>query len=228
MLRWLMFLTVLLYATVPLARGEPYWVAYEGDDFPEIEGWTRVVGGGGSARSLEHGALVLDSLEGDLLVDFYRMQRPIDPGPGELFRMEWRARFDMVAPRTDPGVGVFSDESWVVGFEFSDFDMRSVFEPGVTASFAPGVFHEFELLSPDMRGYEVYIDGVLALTGAFDHVLTKSEVRWGDGVQGAHSISRWDYFRFGVVPEPGTAWLALCAISLVICTRPVLQNGSAS
>jgi hypothetical protein len=35
MLRWLMFLAVLLYATVPLATADQYWVAWEGNDFPE-------------------------------------------------------------------------------------------------------------------------------------------------------------------------------------------------
>jgi hypothetical protein len=220
MLRLLMFLTVLLYATVPIATAELYWVAYEGNDYPENEGWTRVVGGGGSGRSLEDGALVLDSRKGMSNFDLYQMSRAIDPGPSEFFRMEWRARYDMVAPRTDPGMSVFSDESWAVAFEFSDVDMRSVFEPGVTASFAPGVFHEFTLVSSDMRLYEVYIDGVSALVGAFDHVFSASRVGWGDVIQGAESVSRWDYFRFGVVPEPSAACIAVCGTVMLLSLRP--------
>ena len=223
---------IALLTLTPIATADQYWVAYEGNDLPENEGWSRtftdpnnVVGRGGAIRTFEDGALVLDSLESVWIVDFYQMSRPIDPGPGEYFRMEWRARYDRVAPRTDPGVSVFSDESWAVAFEFSDSDMRSVFEPGVTASFAPGVSHEFELLSADMREYEVHIDGVLALTGAFDRVFSASRVGWGDVIQGGVSVSRWDYMRFGVVPEPATAaLLAILALAARMRRRMVRRT----
>ena len=32
------------------ARGSPYWIAYEGNDFPESEGWERHAYGGGAER----------------------------------------------------------------------------------------------------------------------------------------------------------------------------------
>jgi hypothetical protein len=69
-----------------MARAAPYWVSYQGNDFPENEGWERtftdpngVVGQGGAIRTLENGSLVLNSREDVSIVDFYNMHRQIDP-----------------------------------------------------------------------------------------------------------------------------------------------------
>jgi hypothetical protein len=96
MLRWLMFLAVLLYATVPLATADQYWVAWEGDDFPENEGWERTISDGGAQRSLDAGTLVLDSLHSVTIVDFYTIERTINPDPGELFVLEWSLRVEEI------------------------------------------------------------------------------------------------------------------------------------
>jgi hypothetical protein len=222
---------LLLFATAALgllaapAGAEEYWIAYEGNDFPENEGWKRVfcdpngvVGQGGAVRTLEDGALVLDSRESVMIVDFYNWSRPIDPDPGELFIMRWRLKVDEVSAREDPSVVAFSDDFRAVGFEFSESYVTSIFEAGVDIPFEPGVFHAFELSSWDMTDYELWIDGVLTQTGEFHDVFEASRVRWGDGVQGSASLARWDYFRFGVVPEPATApafMLALVARRIV-------------
>src|SRR5262249_20346055 len=87
-------------ATLPLlallvtecALGTPYWVAYEGDDFPEAEGWERHTSGGGAVRSLLDGVLTLDSLQSPLIFDDYFWRRQLNPGPQELFVCEWRVR----------------------------------------------------------------------------------------------------------------------------------------
>jgi hypothetical protein len=194
------------------ARAEEYWIAYEGNDFPENEGWTRTftdangqVGQGGAVRTLNEGTLSLDSRESLWIVDFYQRFRAVDPAPGELFRMEWRAFFDHVGPTVDPGVSVFSDQFSAVGFEFTETSIRSVFEQGNTATFVPGLFHEFTLLSTNMQQYELSIDGSLAMVGNFVAVSNASRVGWGDVIQGGVSVSEWDYMRFGVVPEPAAA-----------------------
>ena len=208
---------LMILGFVALAAADEYWIAYEGNDFPENVGWRRVFGDengpqqGGAVRRIENGVLILDSLRHNQIFDFYDVERQIDPDPGEVFLMQWRLQIDKVVGRYDPTVGVFSDESWVVGFEFSENSIRSLFERPLQATFEPGVFHDFEFRSDDMRTYRLEIDGKLALEGDFSHVASSSRVGWGDGIQGAASFSRWDYFRFGVVPEPstGTMWMLI-------------------
>ena len=209
MIRMLCFTTVLALA-VSVGRADPYWIAYEGNEFPENEGWTRITGPlGGAQRFIENGALVLDSRASTSIVDFYRreMNGQLDPDPGELFIMQWRLKIDEVVGLYDVVAGVFFDENWAAAFQLNEDTIFSTFEAGVSASFQPGVFHDFELRSADMRSYELYIDNVLAIQGSFWLSLQGSRVGWGDGVQGAASLSRWDYVRFGVVPEPGAVLL---------------------
>lgn len=213
MLRMLMSLVVTSYALAWPAVADPYWIAYEGNDFPENEGWGRihsdpngVVGQGGAIRTLEDGVLVLDSRESVMIVDFYEIWRPIDPDAGEVFVMQWGLSVPEVASSYpyDLSVSVFSDESFAVGFEIGESSLRSGFENLATVYFDPGVAHDFELTSTDMREYELRIDREVVRYGDFASVITASRVGWGDGIQGATSLSRWDYFRFGVVPEPNS------------------------
>ena len=217
MTRLLCFTTVCALVVSP-ASADEYWVSYEGNDFPENEGWTRVFSAGGAIRTLVDGDLVLDSLESVYIVDFYNMSRPIDPDPGEMFIMRWRLRIDSVPRHRDPGVGVFADAFTGVSFQFSESKLISGLEQNVSANFEPDVFHVFELRSYDMAAYELSIDGALALEGRFMPIGNPSRVGWGDVIQGATSLSRWDFFEFGVVPEPSTLLSIACA-SLAIFGR---------
>jgi hypothetical protein len=208
MLRLLLLVAACALTAAPVDADE-YWVSYQGDDYPENEGWRRVFtdengmkGQGGAIRSLEDGALVLDSLRSVLIVDFYEMSRPIDPDPGELFVMRWRLKVDSVPQHYDPAVALFSDTSSGVAFHFTETALISALEPNVTVPFEPQLFHLFELTSSDMQRYELSIDGSPAINGRFMPAGPPSRIAWGDGVQGATSVSRWDYFEFGVVPEP--------------------------
>jgi len=207
MSRLLMFLAALSCAGFPVATAEEYWIAYEGNDFPENEGWLRI-SYGQPERWLEDGCLVIDSRGSVSWVEFYQLNMGgnLDPGPGELFVMQWRLRIDE-AYGGDITVGVYSDDKWAAAFQLYADTISSVFELDTSAPFLPDVFHEFELRSSDMRSYELYIDDELAIEGSFWLSLTESRVGWGDSVQGAASLSRWDYFRFGVVPEPSSALL---------------------
>ncbi len=204
-------LVVLCGLLAPTSSATPYWIAWEGDDFPENQGWTRYWGdwegeyhGDGAIRTLESGILTYDSLADDGIYDFSRMSLPgqVDPDPGETFVMEWGLTVAQVDGRADPTVGVFADTSWAIGFEFAGDHIESVFEEYAQIPFAPGVFHAYRLESSDMHTYKLYIDSVLVRTGAFVEVFTSSEIAWGDGVKGAASSHEWDYFRFGCVPEP--------------------------
>ena len=60
-----------------VAGATPFWIAYEGDDYPENQGWERVYGdehgpnSGGAIRSLADGIFTEDSLHDDQIFDFY-------------------------------------------------------------------------------------------------------------------------------------------------------------
>jgi len=193
------------------AAGAAYWVEYEPASglFPEQAGWTRVIHAGGAQRYFDEGALVLDGRASIQIVDYYRMDRPgaLDPGVGEVFVAQWRLLVDEVNELEDPAVTVFSDDRWSVLFDFGEDHVRSFEEPGLVAWFEPYVYHDFELRSIDMRAYELFIDGHLSLAGSFHRLVSSSLIAWGDGVQGSASLSRWDYFRFGALPEPGALGL---------------------
>lgn len=224
----LLFVLSALGAWSSTAGAEPYWYAYEGDDLPENQGWTRNWGnwsgshqGDGAIRTVENGILTMDSLFDAGVYDYAFMERPnqMDPDPGETFVMEWRLKVDAVAGVwTDPGVSLGSDTAGRVGFGFYYDHLDSSFETNVSASFTPGIFHEYRFLSHDMLSYQLFIDGELAIEGEFWQGLTESYIAWGDGVQGTASRSHWDYFRFGVVPEPG-ALTCFIIMSMVILQR---------
>ena len=79
--------------------------------------------------------------------------------------------------------------------------------------FEPMEFHEWEFRSSDMRSYTLYLDGIVAQTGMFTYTgVVNSRMSWGDLVYGANSNSDWDYFRYGIVPEPSTCILLLAGL----------------
>jgi hypothetical protein len=196
-----------------LAGATPYWVEYApaGGNYPEFEGWTRYTSGGGDVRFFEDGVLVLDGQAGTH--DAYSWSRPpgqLDPGPGELFIARWRLCVSHIDPPypLDPVVGIHSDTRTGLPLDFG-YDRVAVKNHYI--AYAPGVFHDYEVRSPDMRTYYFYIDDVLVDSGAFYADVGPALVAWGDGGMNAGSLSRWACFSFGVVPEPCTAWLVLGA-----------------
>ncbi len=193
-----------LCAFTASATAEPYWIAYEGNDFPENEGWDYIWSTPRAIRWIEDGALVIDSRASGATNDWYEWYPEwVNPEPEELFVAEWRLRVDeLTIGWRDPTVGVFGDDSWGVGFNFNEDTIVSVYEDDVSAHFEPYVYHNFELRTADMRTYQLYIDGSLAIQGSFWDSLSSLRVGWGDTVSGGASLTHWDYFRFGVVPEP--------------------------
>jgi hypothetical protein len=212
-------LTALL--VVGAARASPYWVEYEPGNghFPEEEGWWRHTSYGGDQRWFEDGWLVMDGMADARITDYYEMRRTVDPGPSEEFVMQWRIRIDELQWYHDPGVAVFSDEKWAVSFVMSLSSIESVFEQGVSAPFEAFVPHSFALRSSDMRTYTLLIDGAPAIQGSFWLSLYDSSVGWGDEVIGGASLARWDYFRFGAVPECDTFVLSSTVMLLVVVLR---------
>jgi len=190
------------------ARASPYWVAWEGNDFPENEGWTREGSGSRASRSLLDGVMTLDSLANDNGQDFYGFYGAPDPAPGEEFVVQWRLRVNEVIwdnPnfRYDPGWSVNSADGWQAHLVLGVDELHNLLEQ-IDVSFEPGVFHEWEFRSTNMRTFTLALDGTLVSTGAFVGGLPEAQVAWGDFVWGPTSNVEWDYFRFGVVPEPAS------------------------
>jgi hypothetical protein len=211
------------------ATAEPYWYAYEGNDLPENEGWSRSWGnddgehhGDGAYRTIEDGILTMDSLY-DLRVYDYAYRRlpgELDPDPGELFVAEWRLKVDeTIGGHWDSKVSICSDDGWILGLGCFPEHIESHFEEDVYIPITPDVFHEYLLISWDMRMYELYIDDLLVHEGSFSERIFSSQFAWGDCVSGAASRAHWDYVRFGVVPEPCSI---LMAVALCACAKPRL------
>jgi hypothetical protein len=206
MKHWLILMGILGGASAGVARGEPYWVAWEGDDFPENDGWERVGTGTRPTRTIHDGIVTFDSLASDESEDIYRMAGLPDPAPGEEFVVQWRLRVNQINwdnPNFpyDPGWSVRSADGWAAIFLIGVDELESALEQ-TQVSFEPGVFHSGEFRTLDMRTFTVTLDGALAYSGAFAPSLPDARVQWGDSVQGPTSNFDWDYFRFGVVPEP--------------------------
>jgi hypothetical protein len=206
----------------------PWWVNYEGNVFPEEQAWTRVHGSTPAQRWIDDGVHFIDSRASNAIYDYYVMtfDHPVDPEGGETFLLSWRLKVDEEdGPLYDHSIGVTSDEAdpntfYRAGFGFREDRVLSAYEPDLWAPFEPGVFHDYEMRSSDMRTYELYIDGTRAITGPFTEVFGPTRVSWGDTAQGATSLTQWDFVSFGVVPEPGGfLGVLIAAISWARCPR---------
>jgi len=217
-----MILAALLGVAAGTAQGEPYWIAYEGNEFPEEVGWRRIYGNehgpfaGGAERNIRDGVFTLNSMRHDQIVDFYDVRQSIDPAPGELFTAEWRVLVDPVSDPGDAGVIIARDDP--PGYlAVKNGPYAVVISPGnVLIELKAGDFHWFTVRSVDMQRFELSIDGEPAYSGFFEsNTLLQSFVAFGDSVQGQRSLTCWDYVRFGVVPEPATlSALLACAFGL--------------
>jgi hypothetical protein len=214
-MRMLTFVLAALGVLVASAGADEYWITYEGNDLPENEGWNRSWGnddgehdGDGAYRTVEGGILTMDSLY-DLRVYDYAYRRlpgEVDPNPGELFVAEWRVMVDeTIGDGRDSMLVVGSDSAMQLALGLFPDHIDSQFEDDVYISIAPGVFHQYRVLSWNMQTYELYVDGDLAHQGTLWQGSLESWLAWGDGVRGAASRSHWDYVHFGVVPEPRSA-----------------------
>jgi len=218
-----MFLAALSCAGFPVATAEEYWVAYEGNDFPENEGWTRVYGDGNwppedePDRWLEDGELVIDTSRDDQLWEYYELPLA-DPAPGEMFVAEWRVRSEILSGPYDNTVVVARDRSpGHVAFRLERESLLIATED-LSIPIAPGAGHEYRFESTDMDAYTLFIDGNLAHVGVFEtETLLQSFTGFSADTQGASSVSYWDYYRFGVVPEPRS--VSLCALGLLARRR---------
>jgi hypothetical protein len=205
------------------AHASPFWIAWEGDDWPESVGYVRSWGNwngpnqGGAVRTLENGALTYDTLYDPGAYDYYyRDDLPgLELQPGETVVLEWRMKIDQAYSGGDPGLSLKSEDGWALGYTIAEDRIRSIFENDLEIPFVPYVWHDYQVVSSDLRAYDLFIDGSLAHQGSFGYVFPGApHVGWGDAGQNftSGSYHSWDWFRVGVVaPEPGSLLLSLLA-----------------
>jgi hypothetical protein len=219
--RW--FLAVGLWGvlSVPMALGDQFWVAWEGDDWPENQGWTRYTRAGGAVRTLENGELTIDSMADWHIVDEYLIRRTMELGPGEHFRAEWALRVDDVLWRDDPSLFITAGELGAVCLSYGESDIYSILESRRIAEFDPGIAHEYSFVSADFIDYTLLVDGQAVYQGAFMAPWPTSGMCWGDTGEGDSSVSTWTHVRFGIVPEPRTvALIGLTGLCALLLARP--------
>jgi hypothetical protein len=202
--KYLLVAIVGLFALASPAMATPWWVSYEGNDYPENEGWERFTLADGAERSLEDGCLVLNSLASWRIVDDYSRNLPSLPAPGETFRAEWRLRVDENEGWCDSGICVQFAGHGDVFLKYQDDRVFSHGEGEWIAAIVPGVFHQYVITSADLDTYVLYIDGLVAYVGVVSAPSPGSYIGWGDTGTGAGttSLTTWDYVWFGCVPEP--------------------------
>jgi hypothetical protein len=212
---------VLMFAAAPaVASAETYWVEWTGDAYPETEGWIRYSSDPPAERWLEDGRLFIDSRADWFINEGYAWLCPgmMTPAAGETFVMHWRVKVDEIIGYSDPGVTVWSDDQHALvlsmGMDFIESD-----EELTTAPFTPHQWHEFTLESEDMLSYQLYIDGVLSLEGAFyESAFSAPGPGWGD-ISSHRSLAEWDYVAFGIVPEPSSGLFVLAVICAAVLLR---------
>jgi hypothetical protein len=186
---------------VGAARASPFWVSWE-DGWPDQQGWLEGSSDPPAQKWLEDGLLFIDSRAAGGYDGYYQNPASLMPGPQETFAMHWRVRVDESWPTSDPGVIVRADDHYSVAFSMDRQSIHSNYEPGKWALFAPNEFHDFVVQSTDMRAYELYIDGALALQGTFfESLFPGPSVAWGD-LSSAMSLAPWDSVQYGIMPEP--------------------------
>ena len=148
--------------------------------------------------------LILDSLRHSLIWDSYRIDRPIDPDPGDLFVAEWRVKITESLNGEDAGLVFARDDFGTLMFLYTADEIGS-FHEDWHYPITPHVFHTYRIESSDMIHYSLWIDGEYARDGEWNLLpINQSFAIFGDIHRGgvATSYSEWDYFRFGTIPEP--------------------------
>ncbi|MDX9976388.1 MAG: hypothetical protein RBU21_25660 [FCB group bacterium] len=169
-------LTLVLAALLILAataHGTPYWIAWEGDDIPENEGWLWVWGfengpqQGGAARTLATGIMTLDGLGSDQIWDGYELLGDPSPDPGETFRTERRVLIDATGDPFDVSASARYAPPGDAPLDFSASGLR-LNSDEVLIDLEPGVFHDCILTSPDMRSDIPLIHGSIQYPSFFE------------------------------------------------------------
>jgi len=206
-------------------------VAFEGDSFPEDEGWIRSDRLYLADRYLADGWLVQTplALEGNNWGqdDFYAYSlAPFDGA--DAFFLEWR--MDTTGLREEmfdvaPASIVLGGYRGVL-YHFTIARDQVLFrqfslDHNVRYDIAPDVPHDYRLELYGEERYELYIDGDLIDAGVPEGAFPTEDsvLKFGARATYVDSTTRWDYIRFGTIPEPATGILLLCASAVLLRRR---------
>ncbi len=197
-------------------------IVYEGNALPESDGWERL-GTFDAERSLEDGWFYHGvSTPGQL--DAYQRSLGEFGGAAEFF-VEWRVETD-----ADPSL-LDSNFTPVVlalgGTSFAHYhvtltDGRAVLN---RSNFVPSVYVSVEVGEPHVYRIELFgdqffrwlIDGTVVDSGVpvAAYPTAGSEIAWGVRDFDPGHTARWDYIRYGAIPEPATGVLLLAGAFLL-------------
>ncbi|MFH1111176.1 MAG: PEP-CTERM sorting domain-containing protein [Planctomycetota bacterium] len=229
-----MFRYSLLLVVALGASAQAQTVSYQGTTFPEQDGWTRDEQLFPADRAIENGWLVqradvvpqeppfLDVSE----QDFYRRSLS-EFAWSDPFFIEWRMVTD--GPRT--GIPSASPAAIVAGGTSHAFYHFTIAEDQarlinadlsvLLVDIAPGVPHNYRLELYGTQSYRWLIDGQVVDSGIPEgpYPTADSEIVFGARAAGQTITDRWDYIRYGTIPEPATGALLLAGAATVSFPR---------
>jgi hypothetical protein len=207
-------------------------VAYEGDDFPESSGWTRL-GTFDAERALDAGIFTQHVELGVWApgpigeTDVYR--RSLEAFVGvDAFFIEWRVETDapgsiLDLSGTPVAASAFGNSA---NYHITITNNRVLLNrsnllPLVYANITPGMAHTYRLELIGDVSYSLIIDGHIIDSGTPEGRFTNPEsfLLWGAQRHSFDTTTQWDYIRYGVIPEPATALLLLIGSVLALRRR---------
>ena len=194
-------------------------VSYDADQLPELVGWSRDQDPFPADRSLEDGWLVqyaeiipqkpplLDISEDDV----YRRLIAEFTGTNEFF-VEWRLQTDGPRegfPNVSPAALVVSGTSRAFYHFTIANDQARYIDADLTVrlfDIIPDVPHIYRLELFGTESYRWLIDGQVVFEGipAGPYPTADSKIVFGARAAGQPITARWDYIRYGVIPEDGS------------------------
>jgi hypothetical protein len=210
------FLITALVATSPGAVAQV--ISYNATSFPEEMGWLRRSVTFQSDRWLENGWFVqftemIQAQPGGPLYekeDWYEHSLASFSGTTAWY-CQWRMVTDgpsEAIPAIAPAAFVASGFSGILyHFTIAEDRVRLIRDaalPLVWADITPGP-HTYLLELRGTESYTFYIDGQLIDSGVPEGAYPTSDSRlvFGARAPGETATTRWDYIRFGVIPQPG-------------------------
>jgi len=209
-------------------------VSFEGDSFPEDEGWERYDRLYLAERHLSEGWLVqtphVIELDGRPHGQDDVYHRPLADFAGmPTFFLEWRMQttglreemFDVAPAAIVLGGNSGGFYHFTIARDQVSF-FRDPYIPSVWVDIEASVPHDYRLELYGDELYELFIDGALVDSGVPEgaYPTEDSEIVFGARATYVDSTTRWDYIRFGtVIPEPATGALLLSGAALVFLRR---------
>jgi len=208
-------------------------VSFEGNSYPEDEGWVRSDRLYRSDRHLSDGWFVqtpriVETNGFDHGQDDFYVHALASFADANTFFLEWRMdttglreeMFD-VAPAVIVLGGISGVNYHITIARDQVLFRRDPRLPSVWVDIAPGVPHDYRLELYGAELYELYIDGSLIDAGVPEGAYPTEDSRATFGARSTYvdSVTRWDYIRFGTIPEPATGLLLLSGAAVVLLRR---------